>query len=295
MATPAPATTRDWGAPGQGTADYVAQRYFGPDAQFSWRDVPRLMMEAVKLGMNPIAYLTSLGVGAGVNAFRNRDGAAGPGEIFNSGFEGGDAEGWSGAGGIPNMPPRGGYTDPATTLGGMSWMGGDPSDPFGYGAMAYGGPEGEAMSGRGIDPYPSSFQGASAAPDPYGYTGSPSGMSSYLFQPAGGGPPIPIIEGPKYTGAPYNPMAFSAWADSGDGSWWEQHNDAPWLGQSGGVPPGPVPAPSSGFQDDPMMSPGGFGRPGRLGRSPSDDFVGGGFARPSGMSGYGYQPTYFYI
>ncbi len=144
-------------------------------------------------------------------------------------------------------------TNPQQTMQNSQWMNNDPSDPFGYVGQSQG-PEGamansieDRIAGNIENNHPNAEIGRSwqqsAAPQ-YGSGAmfGPGGMSSYLLPVAGGGPPIPVIEGPKYTGAPYNPHAFENYLQNGDESWWDQWQNAPW--QHGGVPgPGGMPPP----------------------------------------------------
>ena len=154
------------------------------------------------------------------------------------------------------------------TIGNMDWMGGNPSDPFGYVGQAYE-PVGNAIEDRiagniennlrGGGQVPRSWDGSGAQQaGSYGSFG-PGGMSSYLLPVAGGGPSIPVIEGPKYTGAPYNPYAFADWVQNGDRSWWDKYQSAPW--QQGGPGSSPMdaipqPVPGPGVRDPSTRIPG---------------------------------------
>lgn len=279
MATAPSAPPKDWFGEGYGPGDALMQRFLGPDAQFGMSDLPGILLQLARFGINPVGATVGLAGRTAWDYFKNRDNdAAGgggewqPAEITESGFDIFDSPS-SGA------PPRFGTTDPNTTLQGMNWMATGNSagnDPFGYGAAAAS--PGDDVQSRsaarfaGRPWYESVQAAASGGPSPMSSYGPPAlsgGMSSYLFQPAGGGPPIPIIEGPKYTGAPYNPLAFADWVSHGDSSWWEQHNNAPWAG-GGPVAPAPVPPlvaprprlPWQEFQEDdyiPYMPMGGGG------------------------------------
>lgn len=204
---PMPPLQQDKG--GTGFMDWLRTKYLGPDQQFQMGDLAKIGRGALGLMTNPLAFGLSTAAGYGWDQLKNNGGL---GNLFG-GF---DAQGNPGAAseaylenlrgmglGLGGDPSGRGMVDPSGGM--MGQRSGAPMDPGMAGFNA--GPDWTRpdATGPGIPGFGSPGGGG-------GYGGLPPGMSpnpmnpnismdwSYMLQPAGGGPGIPVISGPQWIG-----------------------------------------------------------------------------------------------